>query len=80
MHVTVKRQGNSASIRIPNAIMTAANLYIGATVDVREDDGRIVIELIREDEPELACLIEGITPENLHAEVSYGAAVDKEML
>lgn len=78
MHVTVKRQGNSASICIPAAVMTAANLHVGATVDVREDDGRIVIEPIRQGKSALAALIAGITPENLHAEVSNGLAVGKE--
>ena len=75
-----KRQGNSASIRIPSAVMTAANLHVGATVDVREDSGRIVIEPIRQGASELATLIAGFTPEILYAEVSNGLAVGKEAL
>ena len=44
MRVTVKKWGNSASVRIPSAVMTAARLSLGETVDVREEGGRIVIE------------------------------------
>ena len=44
MRVIIKKWGNSASVRIPVAIMQAANLSLDETVDVREEGGRIVIE------------------------------------
>lgn len=80
MRVTVKKWGNSASVRIPSAVMTAARLSLDETVDVREEGGRIVIEPIRPREYDLAQLLAGITPENLHAEVDFGAPVGKEAL
>lgn len=80
MRVVVKKWGHSASVRIPAAIMDAAKLSLDETVDVREEAGRIVIEPVREGEYDLGTLIAGITPENLHAEVSFGAAVGKEAL
>jgi len=40
----VKKWGNSASVRIPAAIMEAAHLDLDDAVDVREESGRIVIE------------------------------------
>lgn len=80
MRVTVKKWGNSASVRIPSAVMTAARLSLDETVDVREEGGRIVIEPIRPREYELAQLLAGITPENLHAEVDFGAPMGKEAL
>ncbi len=73
MRVTVKKWGNSASVRIPSAVMTAARLSLDETVDVREEGGRIVIEPIRPREYDLAQLLAGITPENRHAEVDFGA-------
>ena len=78
MRVMVKKWGNSASVRIPAAIMEAARLHLDETVDVREESGRIVIEPVRPGEFELAELLAGITPDNLHAEVSFGPAVGKE--
>jgi antitoxin MazE len=79
MHVIVKKWGNSASVRIPVAIMKAVSLSLDETVDVREEGGRIVIEPVRNTiEYDLAQLLAGITPENLHAEVDYGPAVGKE--
>ena len=78
MRVIVKKWGNSASVRIPAAIMEAASLRLDETVDVREEGGRIVIEPIRPDIYDLDQLLAGITLENLHTEVSFGPAVGKE--
>jgi antitoxin MazE len=79
MHVIVKKWGNSASVRIPVAIMEAVKLRLDDTVDVREEGGRIVVEPVRSAKVyDLAQLLAGITPENLHAEVDFGPAVGKE--
>lgn len=80
MRVIVKKWGNSASVRIPAAIMDAAKLHLDATVDVREEGGRIVIEPVRQNDDNLDALIARITADNLHVEVSFGLAVGKEML
>jgi antitoxin MazE len=76
MELYVKKWGNSASVRIPAVVMAAARLSINQAVDVREEGGRVVIEPIHANELEM--LVAGITPDNLHGEVSFGAAVGKE--
>lgn len=63
MQVIVKKWGNSASVRIPAAIMVAAHLSLDDIVDVREEDGRIIIEPVRSNTYTLAQLLDGITPE-----------------
>ena len=78
MHVIIKKWGNSASVRIPVAVMEAASLRLDETVDVREEDGRIVIDPVRPRHYDLAKLLKGITPKNIHAEISFGKAVGKE--
>jgi antitoxin MazE len=80
MRVTVKKWGNSASVRIPAVIMETAHLELEDPVDIREEDGRIVIEPVRPNKYDLAQLLGGITPENLHAEVDFGLPVGKEFL
>ena len=77
MRVNIKKWGNSASVRIPASVMEAARLHLDDVVDVREEDGRIVIEPVQKGY-DLAQLVAGITPANLHAEVDFGAAVGKE--
>ena len=80
MRVTVKKWGNSASVRIPAAIMQAASLRLDETVDMREEGGRIVIDPIRPSEYDLEILLAAITPENMHAEAGFGVALGKEAL
>jgi antitoxin MazE len=80
MRVTVKKWGNSASVRIPAAIMEAAHLTLDEVVDIREEGGRIVIEPVRPRGYDLAELLAGITPENLHAEIDFGGPLGKESL
>lgn len=79
MRVTVKKWGNSASVRIPAAIMDAANLSLDAVVDITEENGRVIIEPVRDEAFELERLLAGITPENQHEEIDFGVAVGKEV-
>lgn len=80
MRVTVKKWGNSASVRIPAAIMEAADLTLDQIVEMREKDGCIVIEPIRRSGYDLDEMLAGITPENLHEEVDFGEPQGKEAL
>ena len=57
MRTVVKKWGNSASVRIPAAVMQAAHLELDETVDVREESGRVVIEPAQRKEYDLAELV-----------------------
>ena len=59
MRVNVKKWGNSASVRIPAPILDAAQVRVDDTVDVRAEDGKIVIELVRETDYDLDQLLDG---------------------
>ena len=78
MRVLVKKWGNSASVRIPAPVLAAAHIALDQPVEVREEDGRIIIEKVREEVIDLATLIGGITDDNLHAPVETGAARGRE--
>jgi antitoxin MazE len=79
MRTAVKKWGNSASVRIPAAVMQAAHLDVDEPVDVREESGRIVIEPIRRKEYNLAELVKGITSRNLHDEIDFSGPGGKEI-
>ena len=80
MRTVVKKWGNSASVRIPAAVMQAAHLDLDEAVDVREESGRIVIEPAQRKEYDLAELVKRITRDNLHDEADFGRPVGKEAL
>ncbi len=78
MRVVVKKWGNSASVRIPAAVMAAAALSLDQAVDVREEAGRIVIEPIVEDAFDIDDLVRGITEDNRHDAVETGGPRGRE--
>ena len=76
----VKKWGNSASVRIPAAVLKAVHLEVEDTVELREESGRIVIEPLSRKEYKLADLVKRITAGNQHEDVDFGQPVGKERL
>ena len=79
MKAMVRKWGNSASVRIPAAVMQAAHLDLDDPVDVRLESGRIVIVPVQRKQYKLADLIKGITRRNRHKESDLGGSVDKPL-
>lgn len=73
----IKKWGNSYGIRIPKRILEQLNLTPDSDIELREDGQSITLVPIRP-VPLLDELLEGITQENLHGEVSTGHAVGVE--
>jgi antitoxin MazE len=79
MRAVVKKWGNSASVRIPAAIMKAARLNLDQAVEVREESGKVVIEPVQHKEYDLAKLVKGIKRRNRHKEIDFSGPVGKEL-
>ncbi|MEO9189548.1 MAG: AbrB/MazE/SpoVT family DNA-binding domain-containing protein [Acetobacteraceae bacterium] len=79
MRVLIRKWGNSASVRIPASVMQAARIGLDQSVEIFEEQGRIVIDPVRAPTHDLAALIAAITDENRHEEIEFGAAVGKEI-
>ena len=79
MRVQVKKWGNSASVRIPATVMAAAAICIDQAVDVRAEDGRVVIEQVRTPVYDLDDLLAQMTPESFPDEVAFGPPVGDEV-
>ncbi|MBS1003990.1 AbrB/MazE/SpoVT family DNA-binding domain-containing protein [Acetobacter thailandicus] len=78
MQGVVRKWGNSAAIRLPAGVLEAVSLKIDQAVDVREEDGRIIIEPVRTVPLKLEELVSGITDENRHDETDFGSSVGGE--
>jgi antitoxin MazE len=79
MNQHVKKWGNSLALRIPASISAELGLKENDEVEIREEDGRLVVEKKgASQEPTLDELIAGITPENRHEPIDWGPAVGKE--
>jgi antitoxin MazE len=74
----VQKWGNSIGVRIPKAIAQDAEIQEGASVELRVEDGRLVIVPVRR-KYTLAELVSKITPENCHPETDWGPPLGKEI-
>ncbi len=78
MNQHVRKWGNSAAVRIPAATLEAAGLKADDPVEVREENGRIVIEKVRPHPVTLEWLLEDLKPEQVHEEMDFGRPIGKE--
>jgi antitoxin MazE len=79
VEVLVKKWCNSAAVRIPASVLRAAALKFDQPVDVREQDGRMVIDPKRANTYALADLVKQITVANMHDAADTGPAVGHEV-
>ena len=71
------RWGNSLAVRIPKNIADEARLAEGDKLLLKvESPGNVAIKAV--EKPSLEELLERITPENVHKEISWGKAVGNE--
>ncbi|SCZ86642.1 AbrB/MazE/SpoVT family DNA-binding domain-containing protein [Nitrosomonas mobilis] len=75
----VKKWGNSPAIRLSAAVMEAAQLTLEQAVEVRAENGRIIIEPAAPSYS-LDDLLAGITPKNRHSEQDFGIPQGQELL
>ena len=78
MEVMIKKWGNSAAVRIPATVFEEARLKLDQAVDVRVENGRVVLEPVANAEYDIGKLLAGITPENIHAQVDFGGPEGRE--
>ena len=74
---SLAKWGSSLAVRIPKAILEAAQLNAGDELEIELQDRTIVIQAVSS-KPTLQELLDGITPENCHPPTDWGAPVGKE--
>jgi antitoxin MazE len=77
MHATIGKWGNSLGLRIPRGIAQDANMTEGVEVDIRVEDGRLIVEPLQGER--LESLVAQITPENRHGEAFSDGPVGREV-
>jgi len=75
MQTVVQKWGNSLGIRIPSLYVKEFNLKNGSSVEITEEDGKIVIVPPRK---ELNEMLSRITKENMHLPIETGSSVGNE--
>jgi antitoxin MazE len=67
MRTTVSRWGNSLGLRIPRGLAKHAGLTEGSLIDLRVENGRLIVEPITVNN--LDALLAKVTAKNLHTEL-----------
>lgn len=76
MKSVLAKWGNSLAVRIPAGIARELGFEAGAMIDVKNDNGRFVVE--SRASYDLKALLNSITPTNQHGEVDFGEAKGRE--
>lgn len=71
MQTRIERWGHSLAVRIPQAFANEAHLTEGAPVELALAERRLIVTPLAP-RYSLAELVDGITPENRHAETDWG--------
>ena len=78
MPATVKKWGNSLSVRIPASAARALNLHSGSKVNLRVRQGQLIME--PQSVPSLEVLLSKAKRSNRPELVDFGPAVGKEII
>jgi antitoxin MazE len=79
VRVQVRRSGKSACVRIPGSVLTAASMHIDQAVDIREENGRIIIEPVKTPTYDLDTLLAAMAPETFPDDIDFGPPAGGEI-
>ena len=79
MATAIAKWGNSLAVRIPQAIAEQVQIQAGSEISIDIIDGKIILTPYRRKKYTLDELLDGMTSDNLHAEISTGIPVGNEI-
>ena len=72
MRSKMQKWGNSLGLRIPKSLADELRITEGSPVEIKVENGRIIIRPIRSLDYKLRDLLAGVTKDNLHDEIASG--------
>ena len=79
MQTKIQKWGNSLGLRIPRALAAEAQVVEGQAVDLTVENGCLQIRPLRLRRYALGELLNRVTPDNIHTEISTGGPVGREI-
>lgn len=79
MKTTLQKWGNSYAVRIPKSFIKEVGLEYRTDVEMTLEDGKLVIQPVKEETITLDELLADVTKKNLHTAVDTGAPVGNEV-
>lgn len=78
MKTTVQKWGNSYAVRIPKSFVKEVGLEYRTDVELILEDGKLVIQPVKDEAITLEELLAGVTKKNLHTSEDTGAPLGNE--
>jgi antitoxin MazE len=78
MRTKIQKWGNSMGLRIPKSLAEELRIAAGSSVEIKVENGRIIIRPIRSPDYKLSDLLAGVTRDNLHGEITSGDPKGRE--
>lgn len=78
MLTKIQKWGNSMAVRIPKAFAEEMQISAETAVELRLEDGKLIVEPVDRPTYLLAELLAQVSDENLHTEVDWGELVGQE--
>lgn len=78
MQTKVQKWGNSLAIRIPKSFAAEVGISQDSDIELSLSDGKLVLIPLSSPPLSIDSLLQGITDDNLHAEISTGDALGAE--
>ena len=79
MRTLIKKWGASAAVRIPASVMAAASISVDQVVEVREENGRIIVEPFKAPSYDLDALIDQMSAETFPDNADFSPPKGREM-
>ena len=77
MQVELVKWGSSSAVRLPPAVLKELNIALGDRLELRTQEGKIVLEPVRRDY-RLIDMVAGITKQNRHTPADFPAPAGRE--
>ncbi|TYQ30021.1 AbrB/MazE/SpoVT family DNA-binding domain-containing protein [Pseudanabaena sp. UWO310] len=78
MTAAIAKWGNSLAVRIPQAMAEQLQIQAGSEINIEIIDGKIILTPHRRKKYTLDELLDNMTVEHLHPEISTGVSVGNE--
>ena len=78
MITKIRKWGNSLGLRIPKNVAEDIDVTEGASVQVKIQNGCLVVTPVKQERYVLEDLLAKVKPSNLHEEVEFGAPTGRE--
>lgn len=79
METKAQKWGNSLAVRVPKGVAQQVGVSVNDPLDIEVSGGAIVLKPRRRQKYRLNDLLKGITKENMHDEIDFGAPVGREV-